>query len=469
VVAVIDGGIDTAHVELRPVLWRNPKEQPGTQDTDGNGYPGDVRGWNFIGGADGRNVEHDTFELTRLYAACRATGTTSANGPMGPPANGAAACDAIVAAYSVKSMEITQTLAQIENIGRALDGAVRVLSPAITGELTAERVQAFQPAGAQQTQARQMFLQLAANGLTPEVLAEARKAYGSQATYGLDTAYNPRPLVGDDYANGTERTYGNADIMGPDATHGTHVAGIIAAVRGNGVGLDGITDGVQIMGVRTVPDGDERDKDVANAIRYAVDNGAQIINMSFGKSYSPREALVEDAIRYADSKGVLLVHAAGNDAQNNDEERNYPNSDLGGQRAKLWIEVGASSWKGGEELPAAFSNYGQTQVDLFAPGVGIYSTMPGGTYKRQDGTSMAAPVVSGVAALLMAYYPELSAADVREILMASVTKLPDVRVVPPGAPPEVKVPFGTLSVSGGIINAYEAVKLAESRRKGLRP
>ena len=271
-------------------------------------------------------------------------------------------------------------------------------------------------------------------------------------------------------ANGTERGYGNADIMGPDAKHGTHVAGIIAAVRGNGIGLDGITDGVRIMGVRTVPDGDERDKDVANAIRYAADNGAHIINMSFGKGYSPRKALVDDAVKYAEGKGVLMVHAAGNDGEDIDEVSNFPTSKLGdGSRAKLWIEVGASSWKGGSELAASFSNYGQTQVDLFAPGVGIYSTVPGGGFERQDGTSMAAPVVSGVAALLMAYYPELSAADVKAILMASVTRLPDVRVVPPGAPPEVTVPFGTLSVSGGIINAYEAVKMAESRRAGLRP
>lgn len=461
IVAVVDGGVDTAHVDLQSVLWSNADEQAGTRDADGNGYAGDVRGWNFIGGADGQNVEHDTFEITRLYVACQSSNTVSAAG--------VTSCDAVRSAYIEKATEITQTLAQIENIGRALDGAVNILRPAIEGEITTAKVEALRPLGAQQSQARQLYLQLAANDLTPGVLNEAREAYAGQAQYGLDTLYNPRNLVGDNYANGAERVYGNADIMGPDAKHGTHVAGIIAGVRGNNVGLDGVTDGVRIMGVRTVPDGDERDKDVANAIRYAVDNGAMIINMSFGKSYSPDKQLVEAAVKYANDKGVLLVHAAGNDAQDNDVDNNFPNNTVNGAPAPLWIEVGASSWKGGREIAALFSNYGQKQVDLFAPGVGIYSTVPGGDFARQDGTSMAAPVVSGVAALLMAYYPELSAADVREILMATVTKLPNVRVVKPGGTPNDLVSFGTLSASGGIINAYEAVKMAEARRKALKP
>ncbi len=465
VVAVIDGGVDTAHVDLRPVLWQNTKEQGGSRDVDGNGYAGDVRGWNFIGGKDGRNVHHDTFELTRLYAACGAERRSGG----APSAARSEECAALAEAYNAKRTEITQTLAQIDNIGRALDNAVNVLRTAISGELTTARVQALQPANPQVGQAKQLYLQLAGSGLTPDVIVEARTAYGDQAKYALDTLFDPRDIVGDDYANGAERGYGNGDITGPDAKHGSHVAGIIAAVRGNDVGLDGITDGVQIMGVRAVPDGDERDKDVANAIRYAADNGAHIINMSFGKGYSPEKGLVDEAVRYAESKGVLLVHAAGNDGEDIDVTPNFPSAVLdGGARARLWIEVGASSWKGAHELAAPFSNYGKTRVDLFAPGVDIFSAVPGDKFERQSGTSMAAPVVSGVAALLMAYYPELTAADVREILFATVTKLPDVQVVPPGGTPNARVPFGSLSVTGGIVNAYEAVKMAEARRTARR-
>ncbi len=250
--------------------------------------------------------------------------------------------------------------------------------------------------------------------------------------------------------------------MGQDAKHGTHVAGIIGAVRGNGVGVDGIAPAVKFMMIRTVPDGDERDKDVANAIRYAVDNGAKIISMSFGKAYSPYKAAVDDPVRYADAKGVLMVHAAGNDGADLAKGKNFPTpAYLGGGHPVNWLEVGASSWKGGDELAASFSNYGQNEVDVFAPGVDILSTVPGNQYERDSGTSMAAPVVSGLAALIMDYYPNLSASDVRKIIVASVSKYDQTVNRPGDDKDKVRVPFGTLSVSGGIVNAYNALKMAE--------
>src|SRR5690606_15207586 len=194
-------------------------------------------------------------------------------------------------------------------------------------------------------------------------------------------------IVGDDYADTSERFYGNGDVVGPDAGHGTHVAGTIAAERGNGLGIDGIATGVRIMAIRAVPDGDERDKDVANAIRYAVDNGAHIINMSFGKGFSPNKAVVDEAVRYAESKGVLLVHAAGNDGADLESEPSFPNRYFAdGDSASLWIEVGASSWQGADQLAAPFSNYGRGRVHVFAPGVDIRSTIPGNGYEENSGT-----------------------------------------------------------------------------------
>jgi subtilisin family serine protease len=238
------------------------------------------------------------------------------------------------------------------------------------------------------------------------------------------------------------------------------VAGIIGAVRGNGVGVDGIAPAVRLMIVRAVPDGDERDKDVANAIRYAADNGANVINMSFGKSYSPGKSAVDEAVKYADSKGVLLVHAAGNEGADLATAANFPTPRyLDGGRAANWIEVGATSWKGGDSLVAGFSNYGRAQVDVFAPGVDILSTVPGGGYDRESGTSMAAPVVSGLAAMLMSYFPNLTAADVKRVILASATRRADQRVVQPGS--EQPVAFGTLSATGGIVNAYAAVRMAQ--------
>jgi subtilisin family serine protease len=229
-------------------------------------------------------------------------------------------------------------------------------------------------------------------------------------------------------------------------------------VRGNGVGVDGIAPAVRIVSVRAVPDGDERDKDIANAIRYAADLGANVINMSFGKSFSPQKSAVDEAVKYADAKGVLMVHAAGNDGENTDVKPSYPTpAYVGGGQAKNWIEVGATSWKTGDSLVATFSNYGQTRVDVFAPGVDILSSVPGGGYERQSGTSMAAPVVTGLAALIMAYYPSLTAADVKRIILASARRHEE-RVMRPGGG---EVPFTQLSVTGGIVNAYDALRMAQ--------
>jgi len=284
----------------------------------------------------------------------------------------------------------------------------------------------------------------------------------SQAVaYDLD--FDPRSIVGDDPNKLDEVGYGNNDVMGKgtDNFHGTHVSGIIAAKRGNSLGIDGVANNVRIMALRAVPDGDERDKDVANAIRYAVDNGAQVINMSFGKSYSAHLAYVYEAIEYAASKGVLLVHAAGNSAENIDEANNFPNDYIGKKRnMSNWIEVGASASGLNENYVGNFSNYGKKNVDVFAPGVAIYSLAPDNKYQDAQGTSMASPVTAGVAALLLSYFPDLKAEQVKDILMKSSRSLDGLNVSKPGSGEEVR--FSQLSVSGGIVNAAEAVKLAES-------
>jgi subtilisin family serine protease len=264
--------------------------------------------------------------------------------------------------------------------------------------------------------------------------------------YSLNLDYDPRKLIGDDYSNSGEKYYGNNDVFGPNAQHGTHVAGIIAAARDNGLGMQGIADRAQIMCLRAVPRGDERDKDVANAIRYAVDNGAKIINMSFGKRYSWDKKIVDDAVKYAMNKDVLIIHAVGNDGLNLDNIDNqvFPNkyyADSSGV-AEGWINVGASGWKDDSTLVAPFSNYGKTTVDVFAPGVQIYSTTPGSHYEKLDGTSMAAPVVTGLAALIREYYPKLTAVQVKDIIMKSVVKRPVL---------------ADKCVSAGVVNAYNAI------------
>jgi subtilisin family serine protease len=274
-------------------------------------------------------------------------------------------------------------------------------------------------------------------------------------------------IVRDNYYNFLDAYYGNNDIMGPTPNHGTHVSGIIAASRNNGTGIDGVADAVKIMMVRVVPDGDEYDKDVALAIKYAVDNGAKIINMSFGKAYSPEKYWVDSAVAYAEQKDVLLVHSAGNENNNLDSNNVFPNPNLVTfkKNASSFITVGASSDPLITEtsIAADFSNYGKQNVDLFAPGVKIFSTLPGGNvYGNQDGTSMAAPIVSGVAALIRTYYPSLTAKQVKTILEKTVhTPAATAPCLQPGNS-SITTPFGTLSKTGGIVNAYNAVVLANS-------
>jgi subtilisin family serine protease len=460
IVAVIDNGIDTAHADLRANLWTNPKDTPGNaKDDDGNGYVDDTRGWNFIGGKDGKDVQHDTYELTREHARCT-KGPTGAGA--GLPALSPEKCKSVADEFTKKRAEAEQNLQRYRPIRDALNRAVTLLKTASGSDsLTTERVMAVQPTRPELAQARQMYLDLANAGITPSMLDEAVKQFESELAYGLNPDYDPRPLVGDNYADPNERRYGNPDVNGQDPKHGTHVAGIIAAVRGNNVGMDGIAPSVRIMMIRTVPDGDERDKDVANAIRYAADNGAQVINMSFGKAYSPFKGVVDEAVRYADSKGVLMIHAAGNDGEDLTKNPNFPSpAYLSGGRPQNWIEVGASSWKGGDSLAAPFSNFGPGVVDLFAPGVDVYSTIPGNQYEKDSGTSMAAPVVTGVAALLMSYFPSLTAADVKRILLNSATRHTQQMVIRPGEG-GTRVPFGSLSNTGGIVNVYNAVKMAD--------
>jgi cell wall-associated protease len=279
------------------------------------------------------------------------------------------------------------------------------------------------------------------------------------AVKSYDLTYTPRNVVGDDIANPFEKLYGNNDISDP-SKHGTHVAGIIAASRTNMIGMKGVADHVVIMPIRVVPaSGDERDKDVANGILYAVNNGAHIINMSFGKYFSPDKAAVEKAIRYAEEKGVLLIHAAGNDGDDLDVKNHYPvPAYASGKQAGNWLEVGASSFGAGKDFVADFSNYGKKSVDVFAPGVEIYATVPNNEYESLQGTSMASPVVAGLAAVLMSYFPNLTAVDVRDIISQSVRRFDGLEVNKPES--KELIEFSKLSKTGGLVNAYEAVKLA---------
>lgn len=475
IVAVIDSGIDIEHEDLKTVIWTNEKEIPGNGiDDDHNGYVDDVHGWNFIGGKNG-NVDADTYELTREYVRLHAKyGTVEESKVNKKQKAEYETYQQIKTKFEKLKAKNEQQYKLYANIYRNINHSIDTIKSIMKVEkLTAEDVQKFETKEPALLFAKGFLLSMYRNMGEGEniedyvgELKEAVDYYEVIVKYGYNETFNSREIVGDDITDLYEKSYGNNDVTGPDATHGTHVAGIIAADRTNNLGIKGIANNVKIMAVRAVPNGDERDKDVANAIIYAVDNGAQIINMSFGKSFSPQKEAVDKAVRYAEQKGVLLIHAAGNDGENIDEEKNFPTRIYAdGKEAKNWIEVGASAW-GGEELVGSFSNYGKKMVAFFAPGVEVYSTVPGSKYKNESGTSMASPSTAGVAALIMSYFPELSATDVKDILMKSTRKFDNLQVQKPGGG---KAKLDQLSITGGLVNAYEAVKLAQSMKAQKLP
>lgn len=476
IVAVIDGGIDIEHEDLKKVLWVNQKEIPGNGiDDDKNGYADDVHGWNFIGSPKA-NIHHDNMEVIRLVnklepkyaAALNSTPFTEVERKE----------------FQTYKKVVTDYMAKLQSaqIGLQNTTMIKKYLDEITAKLgkenpTSDDFGEYKAANDIESQVIKFIRpELKKGGFKKfyEELNDGIKYYTTQVKYNLNVEFDPRKdSVGDDYANSYERYYGNNNVKGPDAEHGTHVAGIVGAIRNNDLGIKGVADNVKIMAIRAVPDGDERDKDVANSIKYAVDNGAKILNMSFGKSYAWDKKVVDDAVKYAVSKGVLLVHAAGNDGKNTEKEDNFPTrlfTDSLGKTmgaAEGWIEVGASGWKNDEDLVASFSNFGGKTVDVFAPGVKINSTMPGSTYKENDGTSMAAPVVAGLAAMIWSHYPLFTAVQIKDIIMNSVVKVEQkLKIKEDGD--NRKVLLSDISVSGGIVNAYNALQLAEKTNSASR-
>jgi subtilisin family serine protease len=481
IVAVIDSGIDTAHVDLKPVLWRNAREIPGNGiDDDKNGYVDDVHGWNFLGGKDGRNISVETLESTRIVAKYgpRFAGKTSAQIKPADRANYTLYIKA-KKAYDSKRKELTSELSQADQMTGPLTQMTGLLKEKLGVEKLDTATMRRAAAQVSDPEFKGLLTSLYQNmkqggiGDTDALLAELSnelKDQREQLNFSMNTKFNARAdIVKDNPDDLTQRDYGNNDVTGPDALHGTHVAGIIAAVRTNNLGVQGIAGApVQVMSVRAVPNGDERDKDVANAIRYAVDNGAQIINMSFGKEFSPQRPAVEAAYKYAASKNVLLVHAAGNEDDNLDVIPHYPSSFyIDGSTPPNLLTVGASGPTDDENLPASFSNYSKRQVDVFAPGVGIFSTLPGNKYGSESGTSMAAPVTAGVAAVLKSYYPSLTAADLKRIIRQSA-QVHHTQVLVPGENGK-KADFSTLSATGGVVDLYAALQLAAQADAAKKP
>jgi cell wall-associated protease len=463
IVAVIDAGVEVDHPDLITNIWVNPKEIAGNGvDDDHNGYVDDIHGWDFIGGKNG-DVQYDQYEETRLYKMYSirfkdkdATTISAAD------KDDFEKFQKLKKQFETDKADADRQYATYSQYYDAIKGVIKAIGK---DDITADDLKNYNPEDKLLFTGK-IILQsiISKGGSVKETVDELKSAvdyFESKSKYGLNPDYDSRTIVGDNYTDATEHYYGNNDVTGPDAMHGTHVAGMIGAIRNNGIGIDGIADNVKIMVIRAVPDGDERDKDIANAIRYAVDNGAKVINMSFGKDYVFNKKVVDDAVEYAQSKDVLLVHGSGNDNKNVDNNVVYPNDQLlDGKKVNNFLNVGATDINGDA---ASFSNYGKKNVDVFAPGVKIYSTVTNHGYKYLDGTSMACPAAAGVAVLIREYYPNLTAAQVKAILIKSCMKTGKKTMIPGSSKKKVKLK--KLCVSGGIVNALNAVELADKMTK----
>jgi cell wall-associated protease len=460
IVAVIDAGVDIEHEDLKEVLWVNPREIPGNGiDDDGNGYVDDVYGWSFLSGPGGE-VHYDTYEMTRELVKYSAL---EKEGKIAKGSQDAAYLKELRKKHKAEVKDLSKAYKMMSELKAANDAFLREVG---REGLTEAKIEAFKPKGKWQKVVKGYYGSAVKNKMpiadAESKLLEGYEQVNGMLNYGLNLEFNPRSMVGDNYEEWNDPIYGDNRVTGPDASHGTHVAGIIAAQRNNGKGMNGIAANARIMTLRAVPSGDEHDKDVANAIRYAVNNGAKVINMSFGKSYSPQSELVAAAIDYALSKDVLLVHAAGNDNQNIDIEKNFPKPFApDGVKYAHWIEVGASSFQLNERMLAGFSNYGKESVDVFAPGDHIYATMPGSKYDHNSGTSMAAPVVAGIAAVIRGLHPQLTAPEVRQIIMESAYVYEEPVIIPGSK--KKKTTLGAISRSGGVVNLEAAILLADKK------
>ena len=454
IVAVIDSGVDIYHKDLEDKIWVNKNEIPGNGvDDDKNGYIDDINGWNFIGNKSGENVYYENLEITRIVKSNDETSKDYKRAK---------------ALYKKELFKRINQRNNYEKLKATWDNAKDIIKEE-TGIVIKKKQDLENVISNKESviNATYFLFEGYCQDINEELITELLNNTNKYFDYYLNTNFNARELVGDNPLNIEDKYYGNNDVKGIRSDHGSSVAGVIAAKRNNGIGINGIVDNVKIMVLKCIPIGDERDKDIALSIFYAVDNGADIINMSFGKELSPQKKFVDLAVKYAEENGVLIVHAAGNGGNNLDIIESFPSDEYSNNtEATNWLNVGATQINLNKKIIAKFSNYGIKHVDIFAPGVDIVSLDSSNTYIKTSGTSIAAPIVTGIAALILSYYPELTPQELIEIIMNSSYKVqkPKKVFIPNLSTDKIeKAKFNSLSKSGGIINLFSAFKYIEKK------
>lgn len=485
IVAVIDTQIDKNHQDLQDEIWLNTKEIANNNlDDDQNGYVDDIQGWNFTAKKDSYIV-WGNFEYVRLVREFQnkfenQTETTVSKDDLFYYKEYLRAKKKLEEESSYYKTRL-KSLEYSINIFPIAKDSLRHYFP--KEDYTYEQLDSlYKIHKINDKTFRQrrenndrdlgamigfLMFRLESNEQTLTEVIESKIQTDSIVNKNLNINFDERKFIGDN-PNILEKGYGSKNITISKEghrsfqDHNTKVSGIIAAKRNNNLGIKGIAENVKIMPLTISFSGDEHDKDIAMAVYYAVDNGAKVINMSFIKEFSLRQQWVSEAFKYAEKHNVLLVHAAGNESFDIDKNPTYPsdnNFDGSAEICNNFINVGSISTRLNTTFVSDFSNYGKENVDLFAPGEEIYTTAAGNTYKFDSGTSLAAPMVSGTAALIWSYYPNLTATEVKQIILDSGTPY-NLEVIVPGTK-DKKVPFSELSKSGKVLNVYNAMKLAK--------
>jgi cell wall-associated protease len=471
VVAVIDGGVDIDHKDLHGKIWVNTEEIADNGiDDDNNGYIDDIHGWSFLGNKDGENIEYENTEETRIIVKYKNKykNVTSVKDLPSVEHESYLMYKSALDSYNEEYKKYKTMKDNVEAFEKYMHHCEDLVIKHLEKDtFEIDDIDKVETSDEELLKAKSFLKKRYKNGFTYEALNEIKEHTNKYVDKHLNQEFQPRTIIGDNPDDFSDTDYGNNDVKGPDPFHGTFVSGIIAGIRNNDYGVNGIAENVEIMVLRAVPNGDERDKDVALAIKYAVENGANIINMSFGKNYSPHKDFVDEAVKLAEKNNVLLVHASGNSGENLDKVERFPSNYFSNKSKVInWLNVGANAMYLDKKMPGVFSNYGQQNVDVFAPGVDVVSLFPNNKFQKSNGTSYSCPVVTGVAALVLSYYPDLSAFELKEILMESSSNFSKHKVYKPNvsSKKKKKTKFGKLSVSGGVVNVFKAFELAEKNK-----
>jgi len=485
IVAVLDTQIDINHEDLKSQIWVNEKEIPENNiDDDENGYVDDIFGWNFVGKPKGGYFRYWNFECVRIikkwdnYFKDKNYVHDDSVEYFNEYKRAKILYEAENKFYKnwLKSLVYNvKNRPKVEDTLRYFfpkeDYSISQLDSLYNKyKINDKRYKQRRDDDDQDLGALidYMRVSMETGDRKFEDLIEHKNQKDSILNRNFNIEINDRLLIGDN-PDVLDKGYGNNKLNNNifQLNHSTEVSSIIAGQRNN-IGVNGFHNNIKIMPLCISVSGDEYDKDIAMAIYYAVDNGAKVINMSFGKEFSLNQKWVTDAFKYAEENNVLLVHCSGNNNFNVDINRYYPNDYDYFSKKELvgnFINVGSISKRTDSSMVSPFSNFGKENVDIFAPGEEIYVAKPNNQYGYDSGTSLAGPMVSGTAALIWLYYPKLTVHQMKSIILDSGVAI-DKKVIKPGTKNEM-VPFSELSKTGKILNTYNAFLLAKkvSRQK----